>query len=127
MVASGPPTFLPATGGATTTGATGTTAPPIVTASAGIDPAVVERLTEQIVELVAATEEVRGLRFLTQPNVAILTPEELAERVREDLVGFQVGRGCGRGRARSIGARGQRNAGGEREYESARAHAGLRS
>lgn len=58
---------------------------PTVTASAGIDPAIVASLTEQIIELVAATEEVRGLPFLTQPIVAIVTPEELAERVRVQL------------------------------------------
>ena len=58
---------------------------PTVTASAGIDQAVVDRLTDQIVELVAVTEQVRGLPFLTQPIVAILTPDELADRVRTDL------------------------------------------
>ena len=69
----------------TTQPTTGTTIPPTVTASAGLDQAVVDRLTEQIIELIAATEEVRGLRFLTQPNVAIITPDELAARVRADL------------------------------------------
>ena len=63
----------------------GTTQPPTVTASPGLDQAVVDRLSEQIVELIAVTEEVRGLPFLTQPTVAIVTPEELAERVRSDL------------------------------------------
>lgn len=62
-----------------------TTVPPTVTASAGLDEAVVDRLTEQIIELISATEQVRGLPFLTQPSVAIITPEELAQRVREDL------------------------------------------
>lgn len=66
-------------------GTTATTAPPTVTASAGLDQAVVDRLTEQIIELIDATEKVRGLPFLTQPNVAIVTPQELADRVREDL------------------------------------------
>jgi hypothetical protein len=66
-------------------GTTATTAPPTVTASAGLDQAVVDRLTEQIIELIGATEQVRGLPFLTQPNVAIVTPQELADRVREDL------------------------------------------
>lgn len=64
---------------------TGTTMPPSVSASPGMDQAVVDRLTEQIVELIVATEQVRGLPFLTQPNVAILTPDELAARVRTDL------------------------------------------
>lgn len=69
----------------TTAATTGTTAPPTVTASAGIDQAVIDQLTEQIVELIAATEQVRGLPFLAQPQVAIVTPAELADRVREDL------------------------------------------
>ncbi|MDJ0923510.1 MAG: hypothetical protein QNJ77_03025 [Acidimicrobiia bacterium] len=69
----------------TTEATTATTAPPTVTASTGIDQAVVDRLTEQIVELIAVTEEVRGLPFLAQPTVTIVTPEELAERVRQDL------------------------------------------
>lgn len=58
---------------------------PTVTASPGIEQDVVDRLTDQIIELVAATEEVRGLSFLTQPIVAIVTPDELGERVREQL------------------------------------------
>ena len=69
----------------TTEPATGTTTPPTVTASAGLDQAVVDRLTEQVIELIADTEEVRGLPFLNQPNVAIITPDELAARVRADL------------------------------------------
>ena len=84
-----PTTASPSTAAsdATTTSAaaTNTTLPPTVTASPGIDAAVVELLTPQIVELIAETERVRGLPFLTQPNVAILTPDELAERVRSDL------------------------------------------
>jgi hypothetical protein len=78
----------------TTTGSTSTTAPegtageadvPIVTASEGIDEAVVAELTVQIQELIRETEELRGLPFLTQPAVAIVTPDELAARVRSDL------------------------------------------
>jgi hypothetical protein len=78
---------LPTTtqGPTTTDAVTATTAPPTVTASPGLDQTVVDRLTEQIIELIAETEEVRGLPFLTQPNVAILTPAELGQRVREDL------------------------------------------
>ncbi|MDX2344848.1 MAG: hypothetical protein QNL12_14525, partial [Acidimicrobiia bacterium] len=59
--------------------------PPTVIASADLDQQVVDQLTAQIVELINATEEVRGLRFLTKPTVTILTPEELADRVRADL------------------------------------------
>jgi hypothetical protein len=69
----------------TTEAATGTTVPPSVTASPGMDQAIVDRLTEQIIELIAETEEVRGLPFLRQPDVAILSPDELAARVRADL------------------------------------------
>ena len=68
----------------TTTGPD-TTEPPTVIASDDLDPAVVEELTQQIVDLIAATEEVRGLPFLTNPTVTILTPDELAARVRADL------------------------------------------
>jgi hypothetical protein len=64
---------------------TDTTLPPNVTASPGIDAALVEQLTSQIVELISETERVRGLPFLTQPNVAIITADELAARVRADL------------------------------------------
>ncbi|MEA2002385.1 MAG: hypothetical protein U9N84_10960 [Actinomycetota bacterium] len=66
-------------------GVTRPTTPPVITASAGLDQAVVDHLSEQIIELIGVTEQVRGLPFLTQPNVAILTPEELAARVRKDL------------------------------------------
>ncbi len=64
---------------------TNSTSPPTVIASASLDPEIVDRLTEQILELIAATEDVRGLPFLTNPTVTILTPEELADRVRGDL------------------------------------------
>lgn len=74
------------TGPTTTTGAsTVTTAPPTVVASAELDQEVVDRLAEQVVELIAATEEVRGLPFLENPTVTILSPAELADRVRADL------------------------------------------
>lgn len=69
----------------TTEAPTATTTPPSVSASPDMDQAVVDRLTEQIIELIRETEEVRGLPFLTQPDVAILTPDELAARVRTDL------------------------------------------
>ncbi len=58
---------------------------PVVTAGEGIDPDAVDRLTEQLTELVEATEEVRGLPFLAAPNVSILSRAELEERVREDI------------------------------------------
>lgn len=69
----------------TTAATTASTEPPTVVASADLDPAVVEQLTEQIVSLIAKTEEVRGLPFLVNPTVTILTPDELAVRVRSDI------------------------------------------
>ncbi len=58
---------------------------PIVVAGAGIEQEVVDRLSEQITDLVSATEEVRGLPFLAPPNVSILSPAELEQRVRDDI------------------------------------------
>lgn len=79
----------------TTTGAAMTTAPvqttaagtatPTVTASAGIDEAVVARLTEEVTDLIGAAEDVRGLTFLEQPTIAIVTGDELEARVKADL------------------------------------------
>jgi len=84
-----------ASGATTTTSETTTTAvsppttdpaaPPTVIASDSLDQAVVDRLTEQILELIAVTEDVRGLPFLTNPTVTILSPEEFADRVRAVL------------------------------------------
>ena len=58
---------------------------PIVSAGAGVSDEVVEQLTAQIVSLVTATEDVRGLPFLSQPIVTILSPEDLEARVRADI------------------------------------------
>jgi hypothetical protein len=58
---------------------------PVVTASEGIDDEVIDRLSGQIADLIAVTEEVRGLPFLTRPTVTILSPDELEARVRADL------------------------------------------
>jgi len=60
-------------------------ATPTVTASEGIDDAVVARLTEEVIDLIAATEDVRGLPFLEPPTIAIVTTDELEARVRADL------------------------------------------
>jgi hypothetical protein len=83
-VSAGETTTTTTTGAPEATG-TDTTDPPTVIASADLEPAVVEQLTQQILELITATEEVRGLPFLTNPTVTILTPDELAARVRADL------------------------------------------
>jgi len=58
---------------------------PIVTAGPGVPDEVVEQLSVQIADLVNVTEQVRGLPFLAQPVVAILSPEELEARVRADI------------------------------------------
>lgn len=64
---------------------TQTTGAPVVNASDDLDPAVVDQLAAQVTELIAATEQVRGLPFLSPPIVTILSPEELEARVRADL------------------------------------------
>jgi len=58
---------------------------PLVIASDEMDPEAVERLAEEVAELIQATEDVRGLPFLTQPMVTILTRDELEARVRADI------------------------------------------
>ena len=84
--AGGETTTEPAPSTTTTVGeTTSPTQPPVVIASDGLDPAVVERLTEPILELITATEVVRGLPFLVSPTVTIVTPDELSVRVRSDL------------------------------------------
>ncbi len=50
-----------------------------------MEPEMVEQLTMEIAKLINATEEVRGLQFLTLPTVTILSPEELEARVRADI------------------------------------------
>ena len=42
-------------------------------------------LEDQIRELIAAAEEVRGLEFIVDPEITILDSDELAERVREQI------------------------------------------
>ncbi len=58
---------------------------PIVTAGDGVPEDVVAQLAVQIADLVNVTEEVRGLPFLAQPIVTILSPDELEARVRADI------------------------------------------
>jgi hypothetical protein len=50
-----------------------------------VDPGVAQALKDEIDALVLVTEEVRGLRFVEPPSVSIITPEALANRIREDL------------------------------------------
>lgn len=70
--------------GTTTTTLPDTTPPSVPwTASDSLSDATVERIVEQITELIAQTEEVRGLPFLEVPAVAILDETEFAQRVSE--------------------------------------------
>jgi len=62
-----------------------TSAGPTVTASEGIDEETIDRLTVEIEELIAETEQLRGLEFLAHPMVTILSTEELAQRVEADI------------------------------------------
>ena len=79
-------------GGSTPT--TGDTAPttttePAPTTTSTTLPAGTEELPEEIredlAELIDVTEEVRQLDFLEQPSIAVVSDEELAQRVREQL------------------------------------------
>ena len=45
-----------------------------------------EGLRQEIARLIPATEEIRGLQFLTAPDVTVLTPEELKTRVVDQLL-----------------------------------------
>ena len=87
-------TATPTTPGETTTsGETTTTATPVettttglevpVTASDSLDPVVVERIQKELAELMAEAEEVRGLPYLSAPEVVILNETEFSARVAE--------------------------------------------
>lgn len=65
-----------------TTAATTTTTVEIPgSSSASLDPAVVERMRQELAGLMVETEEVRGLPFLSTPEVVILDQAEFAARV----------------------------------------------
>ncbi len=44
-----------------------------------------EAVRRRIAELVALTEQLRGLSFTTAPTVTVVSPQELADRVRADI------------------------------------------
>ena len=82
------------TGPASTTAApeeTGTSTPPTTAAETTTTTLLpgTEELPEEIRaelgELIEITEEVRGLEFMEQPNVVVVSNEELARRVRDQL------------------------------------------
>lgn len=72
----------------TTTEPSVTTSAPATTTTTDLDlsdldlPAAV---AGQLQELVAETEELRGLRFLEMPLVSVVTPDELETRIRSDI------------------------------------------
>ena len=68
---------------ATTSTVTDTTEAPTTTLAAQPEP--VGQLAAELQSLVGVTEQVRGLAFLADPVITVLTAEELAARVREDL------------------------------------------
>jgi len=59
------------------------------TNSPSLSPDVVERMRKEVAELLAVTEEVRGLPFLQTPPVAILDEADFSQRVR-DLVASEL-------------------------------------
>jgi hypothetical protein len=76
-------------GTATTTTSPATTTSTITTTTTPDDPDVsgdvVTRLRGEIADLVDATEELRGLTFIDEPDVTILGSDAFAARVRADL------------------------------------------
>lgn len=76
---------VPASAVTTSTTEATTPAPTSTTATTeALDP-IEAALRVEIAELVEVTEQVRGLEFKEDPTITILSPEELADRVREDL------------------------------------------
>lgn len=78
------PSSAPSTSdGTAAPGTTATTTPP-TTLPPGTEE-LPEEIRAELGELIAITEEVRQLEFLEQPNVVVVTNDELAQRVREQL------------------------------------------
>jgi len=69
----------------TTQATTVTVGAPTVTVGEGVDPAVVDRLTVELQELIGETEQLRGLQFLAPLDITILSGDGLADRVADDL------------------------------------------
>ena len=86
-------TTLPDVSSAPTTGETSTTVPSSTTTTAAAIPNgplpgtenLPPEVTEELIELVGITEEVRGLQFVEMPVVTVVTEEELATRVQEQI------------------------------------------
>lgn len=77
-------TATPSTDATATSTTTTSTAPPTTGVPDGIEDLPAE-MQQEIIELAAVTEEIRGLRFLQPPTVVVVTPEELATRVQESI------------------------------------------
>ena len=78
-----PPTSLEPTTSTSSPVATTVPSAPATTQTPTTEPT--DPLTAQIRELVTIAADIRGLDFLAEPDITILTKEELAERVRQDL------------------------------------------
>jgi hypothetical protein len=76
-----PTTGSTTTSGSTTTGVTPTTGE-VTTSTAGSDAG---GLAGDVEELIAVTEELRGRRFLEPVEVTVLSPEDMAARVRANV------------------------------------------
>ncbi len=74
----------PVTTTTTTEGTSSTTTVP-ESSSPTSTPQPVGQVSAEMQSLIDATEEVRGLRFLADPVITVVTAEELAARVREDI------------------------------------------
>lgn len=71
-----------------TTSSTATTSAPPATTSSTLPPGteeLPEAIRADLAELIDVTEDVRRLEFLEQPSIAVVTDEELATRVRDQL------------------------------------------
>jgi hypothetical protein len=73
-----------ATTAAPTTAADTTTTTPATTLPPGTEE-LPEEIRQELAELITITESVRELEFREQPKVAVVSADELAERVREQL------------------------------------------
>ena len=76
-------------------GTLGGTQPTTTTLVPGVDPAAAAALRATLDVLISDTEDIRGLSFLTSPDVSIVTPADLARLVleeftEEDTTDYQV-------------------------------------
>lgn len=69
----------------TTSATTVTTLPPSTTTLPPGTEELPEEIRVELAELIEITQDVRQLEFLEQPNVVVVTNEELAQRVRDQL------------------------------------------